>query len=765
MKRKFSLPAIELPKFINSLRLDGDSNKAVRDPFAQDPDSRPPTPKSVRPPLPKDLNSELVAACTWIITHPKPSHERWESSSSVKPALDPSVIKQRYVQPRTEIPQRSKSARSMNSINTLLPGSKAGRRTGQVTALNDTTLGDHRVIADMKIAQSRADQLMQSGPGRTVATLHIPLRDSSHTHIRSVSAAPCPTLVTKAEPTERQKSMARSDSSCTSRTGRTGRTSGSSPHTDSAEYPRSASTGMTSITNTPARSKSASSQAINAGVDCGSVPDSDAINGELLRQEFDRHRRIAAAKDVEREAGENALCRATYIPSGDIYYADELALENMQPQQRKNRPRSRSIPRIHTADSTETDQQSQSGADQGRSRSRFRSRFRSESKSDIRSGQRSASRAGTVASEMRSRFDRIPDSSRQLASRASSVARSVKHYLRPRNSMASMAPQDDAGRDESFDDRATLSSPRSLEIPLGQPEERSRGRWAGLKRAASRSRSRLSSDDRKNSASVSKPESRGRTEALSSHPVKSAIDLNRELPPLPSLNQWTDTEDVAPEAFSPPEHLHLHPLRRGLLQIPPLVTDDISYSECTGNSRSAAPIRARKPVPVTATIYAPRQSIASGTVAQSARTTGRRQPSQTIATTTLSGLNVSHGEPLHLRRTQSRRDMHLSVENDKAHGHARTHSDLAGSPRKCTIDDFKRKMHASPKSDLDLSRQQYPSHIDAGGQQAHKSGWKSWANKLKPRATASYAESLNSSYHRRHESSDSSTAAAPVVHY
>ncbi|SMY22587.1 unnamed protein product [Zymoseptoria tritici ST99CH_1A5] len=802
MKRKFTLPGIELPKFVNALRTDGDSNRTVREPSAQDLDSQPPTPKSVRPPLPRDLNSELVAACSYVVTHPKPSHERWETASS-RPALDPAVIKQRYVKPRPEIPQRSKSSRSMNSINGLLSAPTGNGKPEPATIQHNPQLVTQHLEAEdttTQTAQSRADELMQVEPLRTVTALHIPRRASSRQHVRSASAA-TNLASTRTDPMERQKAMARSDSSCTARTGRTGRTAGSTPHTDS--YPRSASTGMTSLANTPARSKSASSQAINTVHDVGSVPDTDAVSGDMLRQEFRKHRRAASDKTTGRNESDDALCRATYIPSGEIYYADELALENLQLHQCSSRARPRSILRLPTVDSTQSNQPDHAVPGSRHNR-RNGSTFRSESRSGANG--RSASRAGTVASELRSRYNDLPDLGRRMGRRASSVARDVKQYLRPSSSRASVGPANDGadldrGFHRSVPDLTTAIPHRSGQSPTAETEERPRGRWAGLRRS-SRSSSRQGREDSRNRESNSRSE----PAAPDSLPAKPPVDLNRELPPLPSLDHWKEQEDApvveitrpvsssrqeddssslgfpkpprsapphigrAPSSDVAPVLLHVHPLFRGLPQVPPMVdtasSDNRSHPDATANARAAIPVRQRKPVPSSAASRSEPRSSTSSRGSEAMRATGKRKPSHTLMTANNTGVNTAPVAPLEIRKIESRNmSMHsASARSVNKAPHDRTRSDLGKPLRNHSIDEFKRRMQSPHKSEIELNVRA-PVRVEHSDAQAPKAGWKGWAKKIKLRTTTSYATALNGQ-HRRQQSSDSrGAAAAPVIGY
>lgn len=511
-------------------------------------DSQPPTPKSVRPPLPGDVDAELRAACTWIVTHPKPSHEIWETSTS-KPALDYRAIKYAEAGPVSSVPALAKrhSIRSREpSKQDLLPDSSKYSYRPNVAA--EDLFKPTDVVT--KSARSRVEQLMAPEPLKPVpATGSSRQRSESHSHSHSTSAQQ---HVVRAEIGDKNRASTRSDSIGTS---------GSTPHTDSTEYPWSASTAMTSAVMTPSRSKRTSSQAISSGLDGGvaqvNKAKADAVNAEWMRLELEKHfRTMDKVQQAEQE--EPVVCSATYMPSGTSprYSRDFTHVPARKPVPSRNssmqpgrvsRPatgqniRESSPPLRGRLETTEQEAR-------GRSPPRSYSRIGKASRAASRAASGAASRAGSFANEIFMQLDIRPSQtssqpaqntsdvqrspskapSRGISrgparppSRARSISRHVKEYFRPGSSVHT--------RKDSVDSGVT-------------PEDRSeRGRgWRVLHRGHS-------TFDLSRPGSAASRATTG--EPQSPRYGKPAVDLNRELPPLPGLDKW-ESAQTEPEQQS-----------------------------------------------------------------------------------------------------------------------------------------------------------------------------------------------------------------------
>lgn len=504
-------------------------------------ESQPPTPKSVRPPLPGDVDAELRAACTWIVTHPKPSHEIWDTSTS-KPALDYRAIKYAEAGPTSSVPVVVKrhSIRSREpSKQDLLPDSIKYSYRPNVAAEDLFKLAD----VNAKAARSRVEQLMAPEVPRSVpapaASGSSRQRSESHSHSHSHSAS-TQQHVTRAEVGEKKRVSTRSDSIGTS---------GSTPHTDSTEYPWSASTAMTSAVMTPSRSKRASTQAIASGLEGGisQKAKADAVNAEWMRLELEKHfRTLEKVQHVEHD--EPVICSATYVPSGNSprYSRDFTHVPARKPVPSRNSSaqpgrasrlancqniKGESSPPRRGRQAT-TDQE-----DRGRSPPRSYSRIGRASRAASRAASGAASRAGSFANEIFVQLDLrstqpppVPSDTQRSSSkapsralsrgptrppsRARSISRHVKEYFRPGSSVHTRKDSIDSGRSNT-----ATSDGRS---------ERGRG-WRVLQRGHS------AFDLSRPGSSASRATA---GEAPSPRNGKPVVDLNRELPPLPGLDKW-----------------------------------------------------------------------------------------------------------------------------------------------------------------------------------------------------------------------------------
>lgn len=132
--------------------------------------------------------------------------------------------------------------------------------------------------------------------------------------------------------------------------------------------------------------------------------------------------------------------------------------------------------------------------------------------------------------------------SRQL-SRKSSFTNSVMEYVRPGSRNGSRPPSRSSNAESS-----TSSNDK------GHREGRGGFSWQRLGQSLQRKRS--------GSLNSSRPSSRGASEQRETPELKPEINLNRELPPLPSLDQWQEPEpEPAPQAEEqrpqPPSKTHI----------------------------------------------------------------------------------------------------------------------------------------------------------------------------------------------------------------
>ncbi|CAK1364812.1 unnamed protein product [Cercospora beticola] len=528
MKRKFSfdIPRLKIGHLGNighnaSHRTDRNEHRDWKDHYASPPESRPPTPKSVRPPMPNDIEAELRAACTYVITHPKPSHEVW-GGEAAKPALDYAAIKAGPVAEAVH-PARTSSMRHRHERSQEPPHSSRYAYKPNV-ATEDLFNGEsHGSKHVQRNARSRADMLMAGD-----AVKNMPSRMRPRVEPSETSHPP-------ASNTEKSKPLQRSDSVGTS---------GSTPHTDSTDYPWSASTGLTSAVNTPARSKRTSGQAIPPTSESGSAPQADFSNGDWLRAELEKHKKVmeererAKTIDPSNQSDNTSTTQTPVLPAP---YSHVPA--------RKPVP-ARSASRPGDQNQTRPGSKDQHDAERGRPfavRTDSRqpqididtdSRGRMPVRSNSRLGRasRAASRAATdVKGVTQDLFAHVRrhESNRATAdpierppSRAREIAHGMKEYFRP-------------GTASGF-----RSGRPSGEYTRGHVRNQSIGSMQ-----TSTSETRTSSDraadwkkwhpPTKAFTNVTQADS---SRPASGTPAKTQVDLNRELPPLPGLDSWKDEE-------------------------------------------------------------------------------------------------------------------------------------------------------------------------------------------------------------------------------
>lgn len=512
-----------------------------------------------------DIEAELRAACTYIVTHPKPSHEVW-GQDAARPALDYAAIKAAEPAPApAALPARKPSLRAKVEARleavmqeAAVPSTKYGYRPNIQT---EELFRQEDGVALPSNARSRADLLMAPRHGMSSTGT----RSESHSHSSSQQQVALPVHL---EPATKVRTSTRSDSVGTT---------GSTPHTDSTDYPWSTSTGITSAVNTPARSsKRASSQ--NVVSESGSMPKVETVNAEWMKQELEKHKKAIEQREKEREKlleeqhnlvrldKENANMRTVLQPHVPMSQVPARKPVPARPDSRQGRDISRPSTRQDMrsdqaslapkgrgrADSgrTELSQQTAEQESRGRVPQRSNSRLRNVS----RTAKRAVSRAGSITNDILGHYIRSdaathsqgptsPISRHRSPSRSRHIATHVKEYFRPGSATGSRKTSMDVARYQS----RNKSTDSFHSGTSGRPgSDVSHKPWKGW---------RLHN---KNIAHMSPEISRPASAASGKRPVdmtssrKPAIDLNRELPPLPSLDSWKDDPVVEPLQESKP---------------------------------------------------------------------------------------------------------------------------------------------------------------------------------------------------------------------
>lgn len=551
-------------------------NKALKDHLALGIDSPPPTPKSVRPPLDAQTDSELRSACAYILQNFKPSHVVYEEQygSSQKPQLDYAAIKESVHRDMEAAPA------PLSQVNTREP--ETSQQDAPEIEGFDPDLYRYKpdiatedlfkpeqdqsvhTLSPRKRAISRAEQLMTSPPASkppvSGARLRLP------THSRSTSN-PMPSLTTQgSDALERPRTAPRTESVETAR---------STPETDATEYPWSekASTAMTSAMITPARSsKRTSSQALHSGSESGSLPKVQPVDAEWMRQKLDMHKRAQEqmVRQQLEQKKESVKKEEDSIPAVEEATSSLLSQQAIQPPT----PVKQTITRKPVPTPT-------SGSQQDHYPPRTDSRqsnemWRAESKQTVyytpRTGSSRDSAAVTASQgsrqseevarpESRARSitrgvkqylrpstaqrNRESEEGSRPGSRAQSITRQFRDFVRPATAMGSRGPSLDIGRGE--DRSRSIDSMRSTVSDVAPSEASDTGRWRSWRPWHRTQDSAEISDVSRPGTSGSNRNLRGRTaerEVQDSSPQRKArpLNLNRELPPLPSLDQWKPVE-------------------------------------------------------------------------------------------------------------------------------------------------------------------------------------------------------------------------------
>ncbi|TKA60006.1 hypothetical protein B0A55_13112, partial [Friedmanniomyces simplex] len=549
--------------------------RALRDHLAVQLDSPPPTPKSVRPPLSPLAEAELRSACAYVLQNFKPSHIVYgeqHGASNQKQQLDYAAIKE-SVQAAPSAPPLSRS-RTQEQVATLKdeeedaePARSEKFRYKPAVATDElfSEEADQRAIR-RKSAILRAELLMATQPPKTVVAV---TRDRSNSHLRSASS-PVPTSV--APPTHdlpvRPFTAPRTDSV---------ETTGSTPQTDATDYPWSekASTAMTSAAVTPARSsKRTSSQALQPFVEPASVPKSEPVSGDWMQQELERHkkaqeeRRQKETVDYETKAEDTADTTPTQTST---HTATPVAVRMPV---RKPVPTSRAASRQESR--SDSAQEARASREQARSPGKPAAEVQSARADEEikpvftpppapsreapgRPPSRAPSQARSVSRRVKDyvrsvsahRPARAEDGSRP-PSRGANVTRQVKEYFRPSMDAGSRKPSVDISREESRS--VSIDSYHTSASELPPSTDPSTKQWRTWKPFHRRDRSQTDPYASRPGTSGSTTEGRGRAatrDVYEPTQTKPPVNLNRDLPPLPGLDQWKSEEAEPSEVAKP----------------------------------------------------------------------------------------------------------------------------------------------------------------------------------------------------------------------
>ncbi|KAK5726686.1 hypothetical protein LTR15_002574 [Elasticomyces elasticus] len=562
--RKFSIPGLKLgPSKADT--------KAVRDHLAVPFDSPPPTPKSVRPPLSPLAEVELRAACAYVLQNFKPSHIVYEEqyggsgSSNQKQQLDYAAIRTSAPGPPKQSalsPPSLSRKKTQEEVVTLKeqedgePARSEKFRYKPAMPVEELFQGEVDSRSQRrKSAIMRAEILMATQPANsnTLGT-----RDRSESHLRSVSS-PMPTaLPPKTDLAQRPLTVPRTDSL---------ETTGSTPQTDTTEdqWSDKGSTGMTSAAVTPARGSKRTSQALQPTMETGNLPTPEFANGDWMRQELEKHKQAQEERrqqeTVEYESKANGTADTTPTQTS-THTATPVAVRM---------PTRKPVPHSRTA----SGQQSRSdSAQEARASPQVRSPTRKaveaqtqetieETKPAVETPpvpvrqaperpSRAPSRARSVSRRVKDyvrsasthRTAKAEDASRP-PSRSGNVTRQVKDYFRPSMDAGSRKQSTDVAREGARS--ASIDSFHTSTSEIHTSGDASAKQWRTWKPFHRRDRSQTDpyGNASRPGTSGSATEGRGRAanrDADDQTHSKRPVNLNRDLPPLPGLDQWKSNE-------------------------------------------------------------------------------------------------------------------------------------------------------------------------------------------------------------------------------
>lgn len=422
-------------------------------------------------------------------------------------------------------------------------------------------------------ATTRADELM-AGPPPPPEHKTLP-QSGTQSRPKSIPQEPCTIAAPKTEQTERPKPARRTEST---------ETTGSTPQTDSTDYPWSASTAMTSAANTPARgSKRTSTQALKAGGESSSVPKEEIVDADWMRQELELYKKARveeykspAAKAVTAEMADSGVASpSSQVPTPVARVPARKPVKKASGDEDKSSPLASIEPGCSQLEpqvlSESRKQSMESRRHQAESRQGRRGRRDDREPAPTRAASRAASRARSItrevkeymrsASRTRQATTRNPDEMprhRRSESRSRAAINGVREYFRPGSS---------AGSRNASIDMPDISRSMSHETFASARSETSHGRNAAKLKAKfsmpfhanvtfhSKKTSASSDDLSRPGTSRSVDQDDGPSTNASSTPkAKPPINLNRELPPLPSLDSWQMEEPQPPrpvEVYSP----------------------------------------------------------------------------------------------------------------------------------------------------------------------------------------------------------------------
>ncbi|KAF1822201.1 uncharacterized protein K489DRAFT_432050 [Dissoconium aciculare CBS 342.82] len=519
MGRKFS---IDIPKLKIGTKNEGRPIDALT------PDSpQTPIPKSILQ-LPSDLDAELRAACTWVVENYRPSHEVW--SEATRPALNYAAV------------QIGLTAAFANKVEGVeehrlrgLPESGSRYKYKPDVPTEDLFKNDGEAASQVEnaaavpVTAARVDQLMVASQRSMTVTTHadsptLSKPESAQSDAHDIKTQPAKPVRPDHGSTESQETQV------------------STPESDATDNAwNNASTGITSAVITPASKRTSPSHATAFDFSNPQKVDSNAaLHGHRVRTELEKHKKLQEERENMAHLKTREFAAAVsngisvYKPSGSSEPASatfttalpalsNASRENLQ-NSRGRAPEGRCVP--HDSNSPQNTQ-------------RHRSRSRS-----VTRAVREYFRPGSSAAATRSRKASMDS---QYHS-----ARPVEHQEGTEEYWSSTSASARRGRWNLW---RSGGQNRQYTTPDYSRPSSATGFFSSRLRSRSRAGSAGSSAQELASANDQRNDSVQRDVAAQhqfhQRPPKPAIDLNRELPPLPSLDQWKSDDEEEDSTYHP----------------------------------------------------------------------------------------------------------------------------------------------------------------------------------------------------------------------
>ncbi|KAK5174654.1 uncharacterized protein LTR77_001736 [Saxophila tyrrhenica] len=540
-------------------------------------DSPPVTPKSVVPPLSPRVDYELRTACALVLQNFKPSdyvyHERFGDDGDEEPQLDYKTQLNYAAFMQALEDDDDDAGAPLDPVYTLAHperkradsnGKQAESRPPQVEQKPKAPRKYSGGLWERVRSEQDEEEEEQVPPEPIRPAPALPpakARSASHTRSKSQPLQFGNTRM-KEDALRRPGSVPRSSSMMT-----TGSAS------DATDYGWKGSTAPTSAVDTPAHLSKRTSSHWLSGPKDGVDAKANVLDNDWMRRELEKHKHAQEeAKALQHARNESDVL--------ELAVADSVAepawplVKDAQPVVIEKAPAPIRIPARKPVPKSDTDMSgpvslhqrsnSRPSAEMRRSTSRKRHTPRSESRTELemlrpesRQGKDSLDTFATaptnpvnpqeVYPERRPRAPFSTANHSEVPSRSRSITRQIREFIRPSSRQSSRKPS----RQPSFDISRPESRSRSIDSVRSAVSALSSNDYTSSKWKSWRPFQRRDSTTNVDTNNEDDGKGQGTPDGSAKSKKKPPINLNRELPPLPSLDQWKDEEPEPPVPTKP----------------------------------------------------------------------------------------------------------------------------------------------------------------------------------------------------------------------